>query len=418
VANEQPNRFIVISYISHDLWKQRGLTARSFCLIPTFPVAKPRAAMPVGSLKRSLKSQRTNTQESCAAMPTRNLGRMPLVATVSVAAFYFAACSASTPNSSTSLRVEQIHFSSHGATLSGSLYIPAGKAPHPAVVLFHGSGPQRRDEPTAGWFAEHGVAALTYDKRGVGESTGDFRKVPFMELADDGLAAIQLLKSRRDVDAKQIGVWGLSQGGWLGPLAASRSSDITWVIAVSGPAVSPGEQMIVYYANELRRQGVPENQVAEASATRRAIWNYMATGKDYDSTKIAFDSARSKPWYSQVATQQDRLFDPIPTPADFSGPGYQHGNWFTREMNYDPVPALEALKVPTLFLFGDQDQLIPVQTSVDIIRRVQSEPGHHDFTIQVFPGLDHAMFTADGNLSPDYLQAMQSWLSSHIQLPR
>lgn len=335
---------------------------------------------------------------------------------------HLSSCSPATPNSSTVVRVEQIHFSSDGTNLSGSLYIPAGKAPHPAVVLFHGSGPQRRDVSTAGWFAEHGIAALAYDKRGVGESTGDFRKVPFMDLADDGLAAIQLLKSRRDIDAKQIGVWGLSQGGWLGPLAASRSSDIAWVIAVSGPGVSPGEQMIVFYANELRARGVPENQVAEASATRRAIWNYMATEQNYQQAKGAFDSARNKPWYSQAAAQQDRLFDPLPAPADFAKPGYQHGNWFTREMNYDPVPALQALRVPALFLFGDQDQLIPVQTSVDIIRRVQSEPGHHDFTIQVFPGVDHGMFTTSGEnagaRSPDYLQAMQSWLGSHIRIPR
>lgn len=336
---------------------------------------------------------------------------------------HFAACSATAPKSapSTVVRVEQIHFTSGDATLSGSLYIPAGHGPHPAVVLFHGSGPQQRDISTAGWFAEHGVAALAYDKRGVGESTGDFRKIVFMDLTRDGIAAIQLLKSRRDIDANQIGVWGLSQGGWLGPLAATQTNDIHWVIAVSGPGVSPGEQMIVYYANELRRQGVPEAQVAEASATRRAIWSYMGSGQNYEQAKTGYDSARSKPWYAQVSAQQDRLFDPLPAPADFAKPGYQHGNWFTREMNYDPVPALEALKVPTLFLFGDRDQLIPVQTSVDIIRRVQSEPGHRDFTIQVFPGVDHAMFIDEGDRagtrSAEYLQAMQTWLASHLHFP-
>jgi dienelactone hydrolase len=104
----------------------------------------------------------------------------------------------------------------------------------------------------ARWFATEGVTAFAYDKRGVGESGGDFRTVPFMDLCDDGLAAIAYLKSRDEIDPKRIGVWGLSQGGWLGPLAASRSADVSYVIAVSGPGVSPGEQMIVYYANELR----------------------------------------------------------------------------------------------------------------------------------------------------------------------
>ena len=85
----------------------------------------------------------------------------------------------------------------------------------------------------ARWFAEEGVAAFAYDKRGVGESGGNFRTVPFMELCDDGLAAIAYLKSRDEIDPKRIGVWGLSQGGWLGPLAASRSADVSFVIAVS-----------------------------------------------------------------------------------------------------------------------------------------------------------------------------------------
>jgi len=106
---------------------------------------------------------------------------------------------------------------------------------HPAVVLFHGSGLQKRDLITARWFAAEGIAALAYDKRGVGESGGDFRMVPFMELCDDGLGAIKYLKSRKEIDAKRIGVWGLSQGGWLGPRAASRSADVAFVIAVSGP---------------------------------------------------------------------------------------------------------------------------------------------------------------------------------------
>src|SRR6267154_2951537 len=118
-----------------------------------------------------------------------------------------------------------VHFASGDITLAGTLVLPERSQPHPAVVLFHGSGPQKRDLFTARWFAAEGIAALAYDKRGVGESGGDFRKVPFMELCDDGLGAIKYLKSRKEIDAKRIGVWGLSQGGWLGPLAASRSAD-------------------------------------------------------------------------------------------------------------------------------------------------------------------------------------------------
>ena len=100
---------------------------------------------------------------------------------------------------------ETVHFASGDITLAGTLVLPEGSQPHPAVVLLHGSGPQIRDLFTARWFAAEGIAALAYDKRGVGESGGDFRKVPFMELCDDGLGAIKYLKSRKEIEARRIG---------------------------------------------------------------------------------------------------------------------------------------------------------------------------------------------------------------------
>src|SRR5579862_2847540 len=154
--------------------------------------------------------------------------------------------------SKTVVHQEAVEFRSGEATLAGTLFMPGTPGRHPAVVLYHGSGPQPRDSARAEWFARCGVAALAYDKRGVGQSTGDFRRVPFPDLVEDGLAGVAFLKARGDIDGRHIGVWGLSQGGWLGPLAAARSRDVAFVIAVSGPGVTPGEQMIFYWANELR----------------------------------------------------------------------------------------------------------------------------------------------------------------------
>jgi uncharacterized protein len=313
---------------------------------------------------------------------------------------------------------ETVQFASGDITLAGTLILPEGSQPHPAVVLFHGSGLQKRDLITARWFAAEGIAALAYDKRGVGESGGDFRKVPFMELCEDGLGAIKYLKSRKEIDAKRIGVWGLSQGGWLGPLAASRSADVAFVIAVSGPGVSPGEQMIFYYANELREQGMDEGDVREASTVRRNIWSYMSSGLGYEKTKAELDEARTKRWYSQAKLQQDDSFGLLPTPAELSKPVGRSALWFKQEAVYDPVPALRALRVPALFLFGNHDQLIPVDGSVAVIQRVLAEDKHRDFTIWVFPNVDHGMRLvtreATGAIDPEYLKTMRDWLSTHV----
>lgn len=271
----------------------------------------------------------------------------------------------------------------------------------------------------ARWFATEGVAAFAYDKRGVAESGGNFRTVPFTDLCDDGLAAIAYLKSRNDIDPKRIGVWGLSQGGWLGPLAASRSADVSFVIAVSGPGVSPGEQMIVYYANQLRARGVADNDIHEASALRREIYNYLFSGKGYEKAKADLNQARAKPWYNEAKTQQDDLFAPLHKPSELTERDNPNIIRFAREMHYDPVPALQALRVPALFLFGDQDQLIPVEKSVEVIRRVLTQSGQRDFTIRVFPNVDHGMHLttngAEGTIDPEYLATMRTWLSAHVR---
>jgi pimeloyl-ACP methyl ester carboxylesterase len=330
--------------------------------------------------------------------------------------------SSSAPNVAANPTEEAVRFTDGNITLAGTLVLPQGTARHPAVVLFHGSGPQSRDMVTARWFAAQGFAALAYDKRGVGESTGNFRAVPFMDICDDGLAALTYLKSRKEIDSQRIGVWGLSQGGWLGPLAASRSSDVAFVIAVSGPGVSPGEQMLVFYANELRAQGVAESDVEEATKLRRDVWHYLSSGEGYAEAKREFDAARTKRWYHQVKSQQDDLFASLPTASDVNKPDYPGLRWFKREMIYDPLPALRALRVPSLFLFGSDDRLIPVEKSVAIIRQTLEQSGNRDFTIRVFDHADHGMYLAQGdqvgNLAPEYLSTMKSWLAAHVPTQR
>jgi len=313
------------------------------------------------------------------------------------------------------VREEPVRFSNGAITLSGTLVLPGSPGRHPAVVLFHGSAPDGRDLSTARWFAEQGVAALAYDKRGFGESTGDARQVPFMDLCGDGLAAVELLQARPDINPRRIGVWGISQGGWLGPLAASRSKNVAFVIAISGPGVSPGEQMIFYYENQLRMEGLAESDIAEASRLRRVVWQYLATGTGYHEAKAALVRGRSKPWFTALQGQQDGLFA-LSDSAILDDS--RSRIWFRAEMNYDPTAALRKLSVPVLFVFGGKDELVPVPKSVEVIRTTLAESHARDFTIKIFPGGDHGIYVDDPHggkeLAPGYLDAVKQWLRKHL----
>jgi dipeptidyl aminopeptidase/acylaminoacyl peptidase len=311
---------------------------------------------------------------------------------------------------------EDVSFTNDDVRLAGTLRIPSTKGQHPAIVFIHGSGPQDRDfGPMTGLFARRGIAVLTYDKRGVGDSTGDFRRVPFYELAGDALAGVRFLKTRKEIDPNKIGVWGVSQGGWLGPLAASQSADIAFVISVSGPAVSPKEQMLFYRGNQLREAGLLDEAVEQATQLRRRMWDYLGTGEGQQELRAELDRAKKKSWFSALASQGFPRALP-----NVAGMSESELRWYRQEMNYDPVAALEKVSVPVLEIFGEEDEVVPVQESVEIMKQAFERSGNNNVTFKVFPGADHGIqiFSRRGarQFAPDYIETMIGWLEKRLSL--
>jgi pimeloyl-ACP methyl ester carboxylesterase len=167
---------------------------------------------------------------------------------------------------------------------AGTLRRPVAGGRVPAIVLVHGSGPEDRDYvlPWARFLVRHGVAVLGYDKRGVGGSSGDWNNASFDDLAGDAIAAVQYLKTRPDVDAARIGLLGISQAGWIMPLAAVRSKDVAFLISLSGAGVPVADTTLDQASNEMTASGMKPATIAAILDLMKRQYHFARTGQGWD----------------------------------------------------------------------------------------------------------------------------------------
>lgn len=286
---------------------------------------------------------------------------------------------------------EEIIFKNGNIKLAGTLFIPESKTKSPAIVITHGSESDSRKfrnyRMRAADFASRGIAALIYDKRGVGDSTGKYVETPDLRVpAGDVLAAVEFLKNRGEIDAKKIGVMGTSQGGWVAPLAASLSDDIAFVVSISGPGVSVREQVIHQTGEKIIDYGFSIVEVDEMKEFMRKLYEYYATGESFEETKIVWAIAKEKKWFfKQLFGKHGEELTP---PEKLSTVNFD----FYRNLAYDPFPVLQKVKVPALAVFGEMDRHIPVERSVAKWQEAFEKSGsEEDLTIKVFPKAGHGI---------------------------
>ena len=314
---------------------------------------------------------------------------------------------------------EEVRFKNGDVLLAGTLVKPLGLGPHPAIVVIHGAGPLGRD----GWqyrclgdmFARHGIAALVYDKRGVGRSTGNTEAATFDDLAGDAAAAVEALSRRADVDRGRIGLFGSSQGGWLAPLAASRRAGVAFLILDKGTAVTVEEQELQRVEYGLRAAGFPEVQIADALAYTRLVFRAAYGGEGWAELEAATKRARDEKWAETVQLAE--------TEKDLEG-------W--RLQRFDPAPVLRRTTIPVLALFGGKDTLVPPVETTDRLRRYLEEAGNRDVTIRIFPELGHSRFLGQSlkggrwdwpesywiwdKAAPEFEQTVISWLTERLRI--
>lgn len=308
-------------------------------------------------------------------------------------------------------RQEEVRFPNGAITLAGTLMIPASKGPHPAIILLPSSGPATRDSSRflADRFARLGVAALIYDKRGVGASTEDWLQASFDDLTEDALAAIKFLHSRRDIMASQIGLRGQSQGARIAAMAAARSKDVAFVMLVAAGSLKRDHQEERRVEYEMRRDGFSEAEIAEAVALMKSKFQFARTGEEWEKYEATTQKAQNKKWFSNLNA-----------PLSRDDSSFRFWNLIN---DYDPVPYWEKISHPVLAILGELDANTPVRETVTIMEQSFKKAGNRDSTVRVFSKAEHTLFGRPGKgqwrwprFADGYLDTMTAWLLKHVKV--
>lgn len=310
-----------------------------------------------------------------------------------------------------------------GVTLAGTLTLPEGQGPFPAVVLVSGTGPNMRDEDVAGHkvftvladaLARRGIAVLRYDKRGVGRSTGRFGGATTADFAADAAAAIAFLEAQPGIDARRTGILGHSGGGIIAPMVAGGDSAVAFVVMLAGPAIRGDRLFLAQSKTVSRLYGVPDDYIARRQAFDRRLYDAVMSAPSAEEA-----SARVRDLVAQGVA--DKVVDTAEATSLARDTATAWERYF---LAYDPAPALRRVTVPVLAVYGSRDAQVPADENVPAAR--QALKGNAKATVLVLPGLNHLLQRAETGSPQDYgdidetladaaRTAVTNWIADHTR---
>lgn len=292
-------------------------------------------------------------------------------------------------------------FSNGDVDLRGTLYFPPGaKKQLPAIVLAHGSGPASRFAGTwITFFLEQGLAVLAYDKRGVGESGGDWKTSTYLDLANDLDAAVSWLATQAGIDAERIGVHTSSQSGWYGPRTALMNNEIAFLIQRAAPAVPIGVGTAHEIREEWKAEGLPEEVIQPAVTFWQDLHELAKERASLETANELLDKARGEPWFASTFGEWSEV-----TPG-----------WWQRHsenMQLDPANDVARLDIPVLWFLAEKDENVPYVKSHDALKAA-GEINNRLKTVTVDNAAHSFLVTdEDGGMryTPKYWPVMSRWL--------
>jgi len=336
----------------------------------------------------------------------------------------------------------EVTFSSGANSLFGILTLPGSEGPYPAVILLHGSDRSEADnyKEYAHELVKAGYAILRYDSPGKGLSTGNTFGETFDQRVTEALNAIAYLETRPDIKSDRIGLWGISQGGWICQMAAAQSTEVSFIIPVSGPGVTVAEQELFRVEAESRYAGFSEKDIKKAVLVRRLLldeilseprykelneeeaqslgegpWNMLMEltypeseldpGEELQALISTLKEVHKEPWSAYIGTQQVLpMLESLPAEALPSVKAMMESSLFV-----DPANYLSRIHVPVLAIFGEKDASVPVKKSITIYEHSLQSAGNKDLTVEVFPEANHIIHV-DSKPAPGFYSTMVEWL--------
>ena len=331
------------------------------------------------------------------------------------------------PNGVISYDVEEVQYFNVVAnvTLAGTLTLPKSSKPSPAVLLIAGSGPIDRDETVFGhkpfWvLADHltkqGFVVLRVDKRGIGKSTGNYAVATSEDFAADALAGVEYLKTRKEVDAKQIGLIGHSEGGLIAPMIAVKSNDVAFVVLMAAPSVT-GEAIL--YAQEAlisRAMGFSEAQISQQLDFQQQVLSVIKNESNLEKAEKLLREIIAKQLINLPKEEQQASTDAIEAQMKRC-----NSRWFRYYLTYDPTISLKHLKIPVLVINGELDSQVSPKQNFPIIAKSLQEAENRNYRIIEFPKLNHFFQTCETGsileygiieetIAPVVLDAISDWI--------
>ncbi len=313
--------------------------------------------------------------------------------------------------------------------LAGTLTLPKGTGPFKAVIMITGSGAQNRNEELMGhkpflviadYLTRNGIAVLRYDDRGVGGSRGNYTESTSADLATDAEAAFDFLKTNPNINPKEIGFVGHSEGGLIAAMVASTNHETGFIVSLAGPGVN-GERIILRQTGDIARlSGEKENEIKETAAISKKMYAILMKEKDNNKAETKILALFRKYQEKKKLPEKDIESTVNQLKMKFGAKSY---TWFRYFIMTDPSVYWKKVKCPVLALNGEKDLQVAADENLPAIEKAVKKSGNKSVKTVGLPGLNHLFQhcktglpseygTIDETFAPEALKIISDWISA------